>query len=137
MKTYQFTNRHGRAVQVGQEQAVLLYGNPSMKFDGELTSKQEKVKVKDENGKYKMTEGYYIKNKDGSRRKDNKGNYKIEGKEYIYEYKKVIKLDLESSPISEDSDYIRNSKNVVELRSVIGKNGQEAPRSHLNKKSIR
>ena len=131
MKTFQFTNRHGKQVQVGQEQAVLLYGNQSLKFDGELVGTVEKVKVKNPDGTYKK--GEPIKNKDGSNRKNNKGEYIIE--DGVYESKKSFVLDPESTPNSESFDYNRKD-NVVELKSVI-KGTRESPRSFLNKNSVK
>ena len=114
-KTFQFTNRHGRQVHVDQEQAIFLYGQPSMRFDGEVIPTTRKYRVKDERGVYK---------------KDENGKY-------IYEEKKTFTLDPESTPDSTRSDYTR-SGNTIELKSGITKGGQEGPASKMfkNKKSV-
>lgn len=137
MKTFQFTNKHGKQVHVAEEQAIFLYGNQSLRFDGEVIPTTKKEAVKNEDGSYKMTGGHYVKNKDGSFKKNNKGEYVIAGQEYVYEDKKTFKLDPESIPKSQKEDY-ENKGNRIELKSsLVG--GSEKPQSKFfkNKKSIK
>lgn len=136
-RTFQFTNRHGRKIHTEEKQAIFLYGNQAMKYDGEVIDTTRKVAVKNPDGSYKMTGGHYVKNKDGSYRKNNKGEYKVEGQEYVYEDKSTYYIDPEAKPFSNDSDYQRNGK-VIELKSSIDKSGNESPKSsYLSKKSIK
>lgn len=128
-KTFQFTNRHGREVQVDQEQAKFIYGK--MQFDGEMIPTTKKVPAQNEDGSYKTK---YVENKDGSYKKDSKGNYKTD---YVYEEVKSFELDPESIPGSDTSDY-KNTGQRIELKSGMTKGGSESPASkHFkNKKSV-
>ena len=110
-KTFAFRNRHGRVVHVGEEQAVLLYKNPAMKFLGEVITKTERKEI-----------DVPVKGK-GTEKREREVAVSVE---YIPD----------SLPVSPTNDAERDGK-VVKLRTVIDKGGSEKPRSTLNRKKIK
>lgn len=108
MKTFRFRNRFKREVDVPEELAVTLMGNPSMKFIGEvkviIETKNIKVPVKG-------------------------GRSKVSPRQVAVE-QEVVK---DSYPKSSTNDVSRDGK-VIKLKTVIGRGGtNERPKSTLKK----
>ena len=107
-KTYRFKNKFGREVDVDQEMAVSLFGNPSMKFVGEVITKLETRKLK-------------VPKKGGSTFADRQVAVEVE----------VI---ADSYPVSNTAD-VEHVNGLVKLKSVINKgSSKELPRHTLDEK---
>lgn len=128
MRTYRFINRHGVEVDVAQEGAIMIFQNPSMKFVGEVITKEEIVDVT--KTRKVIIEKIKQTTVDG---KNVRTPIEVEeDEEYeTKEMKVTYEIDPESYPTSRTDDVSRTDSGTIRMKTVVDAGERQTKRSNI------